>query len=86
MSMKFTPSSTARRRTRIGFRSIGRLAPDPSTGQPHRPESHAMDGEVAADGDGTRGGREWPAGGVTGHCDSRLSEAWDATAGPGSTP
>ena len=33
-----------------------------------------------------RGGREGSGGSVTGHCYSRLSEAWDATAARGSTP
>ena len=50
--MKLTPSSTARRRTRMHSSWIGRRAPDALAGQAHGAESEAVDREVAADGEG----------------------------------
>ena len=51
--MKLTPSSTARRNTRMTV-MILRRAPYALTGYPHGPESESVDGEVATDGEGPR--------------------------------
>ena len=66
MSMKSTPSSTARRNTRQRLVVIGRVAPDALAGDPHRTEAEPADGEVAADVDRSGPGRDRRV--VISHC------------------
>ena len=49
--MKLTPSSTARRSTRMHFVVIVRRAPDALAGYAHGAEAESVDGEVAAEGE-----------------------------------
>ena len=68
MSMKFTPSSSARRSTRPGALLVGRRAPDALAGDAHRAVAEAVDLEVA-DGDAPRAAAD----GVCASTSSRLA-------------